>query len=117
MESVYHIVTICVNETSWAHVWRLRSHYLRTGYDTMGAGARGELLWLGSRHSQAKCLSFPQLRHGKLLARNYCGGLMAAYCGSGVGARLNCCCCYCSGVVLEVEQVLCLLEEVIPVWK
>jgi hypothetical protein len=33
MESVYHIVTIRVNETSWAHVWRLRSHYLGTGYD------------------------------------------------------------------------------------
>jgi hypothetical protein len=33
MESVYHIVTIRVNETSRAHVWRLRSHYLGTGYD------------------------------------------------------------------------------------
>jgi hypothetical protein len=33
MESVYHIVTIRVNETSWAHVWRLRSSYLGTGYD------------------------------------------------------------------------------------
>jgi hypothetical protein len=33
MEYVYHIVTIRVNETSWAHVWRLRSRYLRTGYD------------------------------------------------------------------------------------
>jgi hypothetical protein len=33
MESVYHIVTICVNETSWAHVWRLHSRYLRMGYD------------------------------------------------------------------------------------
>jgi hypothetical protein len=33
MESGYHIVTIRVNETSWAHVWRLHSHYLRTGYD------------------------------------------------------------------------------------
>jgi hypothetical protein len=33
MESVYHIVTIHVNKTSWAHVWRLRSRYLRTGYD------------------------------------------------------------------------------------
>jgi hypothetical protein len=33
MESIYHIVTIRVNETSWAHVWRLRSRYLRTGYD------------------------------------------------------------------------------------
>jgi hypothetical protein len=33
MESVYHIVTIHVNETSWAHVWRLRSLYLGTGYD------------------------------------------------------------------------------------
>jgi hypothetical protein len=34
MEYVYHIVTIRVNEISWAHVWRLRSLYLRTGYDT-----------------------------------------------------------------------------------
>jgi hypothetical protein len=33
MESVYHIVTIHVNETSWAHVWRLHSLYLGTGYD------------------------------------------------------------------------------------
>jgi hypothetical protein len=33
MEYVYHIVTIRVNETSWAHVWRLRSRYLGTGYD------------------------------------------------------------------------------------
>jgi hypothetical protein len=35
MESVYHIVIIRVNETSWAHIWSLRSLYLRTGYDTM----------------------------------------------------------------------------------
>jgi hypothetical protein len=33
MESVYHSVTIRVNETSWAHVWRLRSCYLRTRFD------------------------------------------------------------------------------------
>jgi hypothetical protein len=33
MESVYHIVTIGVSETSWAHVWRLRSAYLGMGYD------------------------------------------------------------------------------------
>jgi hypothetical protein len=33
MESVYHIVAIRVNETSWAHVWRLCFCYLRTGYD------------------------------------------------------------------------------------
>jgi hypothetical protein len=33
MESVYHIVTIRVNETSWAHVWRLRSLYLGMEYD------------------------------------------------------------------------------------
>jgi hypothetical protein len=33
MESVYHIVTIRVNETFWAHVWRLRSRYLGMGYD------------------------------------------------------------------------------------
>jgi hypothetical protein len=35
MESVYHIVTIRVNETSWAHVWRLRFRYLGTGYDSV----------------------------------------------------------------------------------
>jgi hypothetical protein len=35
MEYVYHIVTIHVNETSWAHVWRLRSRYLETGYDIL----------------------------------------------------------------------------------
>jgi hypothetical protein len=35
MESVYHIVTIHVNETSWAHIWRLRSRYLGTGYDRL----------------------------------------------------------------------------------
>jgi hypothetical protein len=33
MASVYHIVAIRVNETSWAHVWRLRFCYLGTGYD------------------------------------------------------------------------------------
>jgi hypothetical protein len=33
MEFVYHIVAIRVNETSWAHVWRLRSRYLGMGYD------------------------------------------------------------------------------------
>jgi hypothetical protein len=33
MASVYHIVAILVNETSWAHVWRLRFRYLGTGYD------------------------------------------------------------------------------------
>jgi hypothetical protein len=48
MESVYHIVTVRVNETSWAHVWRLRSRYLRTGYDRESPGARrhnGTILW------------------------------------------------------------------------
>jgi hypothetical protein len=39
MESGYHIVTIRVNETSWAYVLRLRSHYLRMGYD-IGAAWR-----------------------------------------------------------------------------
>jgi hypothetical protein len=34
MESIYRIVAIRVNETSWAHVWRLRSRYLGMGYDT-----------------------------------------------------------------------------------
>jgi hypothetical protein len=46
----------------------------------------------------SKVAIFSQLKHGKLLAGNYCGGLMAAYCGSGVGAWLNryyCSCGYC----------------------
>jgi hypothetical protein len=33
MASVYRIVAIRVNETSWAHVWRLHFRYLGTGYD------------------------------------------------------------------------------------
>jgi hypothetical protein len=37
MESGYHIVTIRVNKISWAHVWRLRPHYIGTGYDKTGA--------------------------------------------------------------------------------
>jgi hypothetical protein len=37
MESIYHIVAIRVNETSCAHVWRLRSRYLRMGCDNMSA--------------------------------------------------------------------------------
>jgi hypothetical protein len=41
MESVYHIVTICVNETSWAHVWRLHSRYLGTGYDILAGPGKG----------------------------------------------------------------------------
>jgi hypothetical protein len=35
MEYVYHIVAIRVNETSWAHVWRLSFRYLGMGYDTL----------------------------------------------------------------------------------
>jgi hypothetical protein len=35
MESTYHIVAIRVNETSWTHVWRHRSHYLGTGCDKL----------------------------------------------------------------------------------
>jgi hypothetical protein len=33
MEFGYHIVAIRVIWASWAHVWRLRSLFLRTGYD------------------------------------------------------------------------------------
>jgi hypothetical protein len=44
MTSVYHIVTIRVNETSWAHVWRLRFRYLRTGYDKVAAATKEEEL-------------------------------------------------------------------------
>jgi hypothetical protein len=41
-----------------------------------------------------KVAIFSQLKHGKLLAGNCCGGLMAACCDGGVGAWLNygCCC-------------------------
>jgi hypothetical protein len=35
MASVYHIVAIRVNETSWAHVCRLHFCYLGTGCDTI----------------------------------------------------------------------------------
>jgi hypothetical protein len=35
MAYVYHIVAIHVNETSRAHVWRLRFLYLGTGYDSI----------------------------------------------------------------------------------
>jgi hypothetical protein len=40
MEPVYHFVTIRVNETSWAHIWRLRSSYRGTGYDRWWSGHR-----------------------------------------------------------------------------
>jgi hypothetical protein len=33
MASIYHIVAIRVNETSWAHAWRLHIHYLGMGCD------------------------------------------------------------------------------------
>jgi hypothetical protein len=39
--SVYRIVAIRVNETSWAQVWRLHFHYLGTGYDNMISGNLG----------------------------------------------------------------------------
>jgi hypothetical protein len=35
MESGYHIVTMRVIWTSWAHVWRLRSLFLGMGYDRL----------------------------------------------------------------------------------
>jgi hypothetical protein len=38
MKSVYHIVAIHVNETFWAHIWRLRSRYLGTGCDSWPLG-------------------------------------------------------------------------------
>jgi hypothetical protein len=40
-----------VNETSWAHVWRLHSHYLGMGYDILAGPAkvgRGGPSWLMS---------------------------------------------------------------------
>jgi hypothetical protein len=44
MESVYHIVTIRVNETSWAHIWWLCSHYLEMGYDIGTGGMSHHLI-------------------------------------------------------------------------
>jgi hypothetical protein len=40
MESIYHIVAIRVNETSWAHVWRLCFLYLGTEYDILAHQAQ-----------------------------------------------------------------------------
>jgi hypothetical protein len=37
------MVAIHVNETSWAHVWRLRFRYLGTGYDRMSPRLRQDL--------------------------------------------------------------------------
>jgi hypothetical protein len=37
-----------VNETSWAHVWRLRSLYLGTGYDIRQELLGGVVLVVGS---------------------------------------------------------------------
>jgi hypothetical protein len=52
MESVYHIVTIRVNETSWEHVWRLRSRYIRTGY---------------AKYTQAACINWlPKLSYFRI---------------------------------------------------
>jgi hypothetical protein len=52
MASVYRIVAIRVNETSWAHAWRLRFRYLGTGYDRPGwlswADSKVKLCWAGS---------------------------------------------------------------------
>jgi hypothetical protein len=50
MESVYHIVAIRVNKTSWAHVWRLRFRYLEMGFDTSPPSKRvTTVLFLGAR--------------------------------------------------------------------
>jgi hypothetical protein len=51
MESVYHIVTVCVNETSWAHIWRLHSRYLGTGYDKLVSVRKEEPKVGGITHS------------------------------------------------------------------
>jgi hypothetical protein len=72
MESVYHIITIRVNEISWAHVWRLRSRYLKTGYDIVAFSlVLGSILLhvivsccaepaVGMLHSLHLCLSLYQ---------------------------------------------------------
>jgi hypothetical protein len=54
MESVYHIVTIRVNETSWARVWRLRSLYLKTWYDILGVGMSSSLVGRNWRMAQER---------------------------------------------------------------
>jgi hypothetical protein len=61
MTSVYHIITIRVNETSWIHVWRLRFRYLGTEYDT----------WFGSQNQTDFGLSVaPQNRRREVGARH-----------------------------------------------
>jgi hypothetical protein len=62
MKSVYHIVTIRVNETSWAHVWRLHSHYLGTGYD-IRRGGRASMRSRGAERNEGNN------------GRNWCGGV------------------------------------------
>jgi hypothetical protein len=57
MESVYHIVAIRVNETSWAHVWKLHFCYLGTGYDILSPqeGDSGAI-FIGKVHNASPSL-------------------------------------------------------------
>jgi hypothetical protein len=46
MTSVYHIVVIHVNETSWAHIWRLHFRYLEPDMTSLQSkGARWPVLF------------------------------------------------------------------------
>jgi hypothetical protein len=56
MESIYHIVTIRVNETSWAHVWRLRSRYLRTGYGRFVGSIRSRMSFSSESSWSSVCI-------------------------------------------------------------
>jgi hypothetical protein len=58
MASVYHIVAIRVNETSWAHVWRLHFRYLRTECDNF---------WGNQENSQRR--EKRQMGRGQVMSR------------------------------------------------
>jgi hypothetical protein len=66
--SVYHIVAMRVIWTSWAHVWRLRSLFLGTGYDNGGG-------YLGHHESGSYYHSHdypePSLRAGTFASASY----------------------------------------------
>jgi hypothetical protein len=72
MESVYHIVAICVNETSWEHVCRLHSRYLGTGYGTKQnviKRARLKFIKISIFQNKAFASKRPKMRDGRLASK------------------------------------------------
>jgi hypothetical protein len=98
--SVNHIVAMRVICTSWAHVWRLRSLFLGTGYDTghvsmhylMSHGTMlGHLVCEGSGSPTSLRLQTPPLCLGGLWCRHTShsfGSYLLAREGSGAATCL-----------------------------